>query len=144
MAIQTKREGYGLSMPKLLKAINIKWIHAFNIFNVTQRCEYSHLTVAQKTIRIAHSRSSASRILKYMSSQAILDVYQRIPSVLNNTTLKGQARKSVSQFFTRKLKLPISKRIFFRLPSIKGTSKRKIRHTIMSYVKRLRIPKAQK
>ena len=136
-----QKEGFSLSLNKLLKGINTQQIHAFKIYNVKRRSKYSHLTDVQKIIKIAHNRTVAKNILRYSSAQAILDLYNKIPYVLNNTTLKGQARKCISVFFKKKFNVPISKRFVFRLPSIKGLSKKRVRHTVISYIQGMKIPR---
>ena len=91
------------------------------------RNKYGKMTDAQKIIKIAHTRNDARKMLKYMSPYAITLLYNKIPFVLNNGTLKGQARKAISNFFKKKYGLFISKTFTLRIPSRRGITRKQIK-----------------
>ena len=99
-------ETYVLSLKDLLKKINTTEISAFHMENVQIRNRYGKLTEAQKIIKIAHTRNVAKKMLRYMSPYAITSLYNKIPFVLNNRTLKGKARKAISTFFKKNMDYP--------------------------------------
>ena len=79
-----------------------------------------------------------------MSPHGVSQLYQKIPVVLNNTTLIGQARKSISRYFKSKYKVSITKSFVFKLKSIKGISRKKINFLLRTYIQYLPIPRFMK
>ena len=80
-------------------------------------------------------------MLKYMSPYAITTMYNKIPFVLNNGTLRGQARKAISTFFKEKYGLPISKTFTLKIPARRGVTRKQIKKLVMIHIEGTKMPR---